>query len=178
MGKSDKLIIPEERIMARIFLLRKEKVMLDFHLAELYQVKTKALKQAVRRNIDRFPDDFMFELTQEEWSNLRSQFVTSSSDWGGIRYPPFAFTEQGVAMLSSILRSKRAIDMNIAIIRTFVFLRRLVSGYSDIMRKLESMERKYEGRFKEIYNTLNYLINPPEGEKRPIGFKRKDETEK
>ena len=177
MGKSDKLIIPEERIIARILYLRKEKVMLDLHLAELYQVETRVLKQAVRRNIDRFPDDSMFTLTDEEVDLMVSQNVIPSKKYfGGSN--PFAFTDFGIAMLSSVLKSKRAIDMNIAIIRTFVFLRRAAVNYHELQRKLESMERKYEGRFKEIYNTLNYLINPPEGEKRPIGFKRKDETEK
>lgn len=175
MGKPEKLVIPEERIISRIFLLRKEKVMLDFHLAELYQVQTKALKQAVRRNAERFPEDFMFELTANEWSMLRSQFVTSSSGWGGIRYPPFAFTEQGVAMLSSVLNSSRAVEMNIAIIRTFVFLRRAAVNYQDLLRKVESMERTYNGRFREIFKTLSYLINPPASAKRTIGFKRKAE---
>lgn len=150
--------------------------MLDVHLAELYQVETKALKQAVKRNIGRFPDDFMFELSADEWANLRSQIVTSS--WGGTRYPPFAFTEQGVAMLSSVLRSKRAIETNILIIRTFVLLRRVAANYQVVMRKLENMEKKYDGRFREIYKTLNYLINPPAGEKRPIGFKQKDDSTK
>ncbi|QOI98225.1 MAG: ORF6N domain-containing protein [Flammeovirgaceae bacterium] len=177
MRRSDKPVIPEDRIIARIFFLRKERVMLDFHLAELYQVETKVLKQAVRRNIERFPDDFMFELTKEEWSNLRSQFVTSSSGWGGTRYTPFAFTEQGIAMLSSILKSKRAVAMNIAIIRTFVFLRRAAVNYEKLLRKLQLMERKYEGRFKEIYKALSYLINPPAGSPKRIGFKRKDEID-
>ncbi len=165
--------MPNERIIQRIFLLRDEKVMLDVHLAELFQVETKVLKQAVRRNLDRFPEDFMFELTTTEWKNLRSQFVTSS--WGGSRYLPYAFTEQGVAMLSGILKSKRAVQMNIAIVRAFVLLRKLASNYQEIMKKLESMESKYDGRFKEVYQTLNYLINPPEGERREIGFKRKSD---
>ncbi len=176
MDKSDKLIIPEEHVMARIFLIRKEKVMLDFHLAEMYQMETKVLKQAVRRNIERFPDDFMFELTKKEWSNLRSQFVTSSSAWVGTRYSPFAFTEFDVAMLSSVLNSQRAIEMNIAIIRTFVFLRRAAVNYQELLKKLESMERKYEGRFSEIFKALNYLINPPAKNNKRIGFKRKDEN--
>jgi len=170
MAKNSSMV-PDERIIQRIFLLRNEKVMLDVHLAELFSVETKVLKQAVRRNIDRFPEDFIFELTKAEWQNLRSQFVTSS--WGGSRYTPFAFTEQGVAMLSSVLNSEKAVDMSIAIIRTFVLLRRLASNYSEIMKKLEEMESTYEGKFKEVYKALNYLIDPPQEKRKQIGFKTK-----
>lgn len=170
---NSKSLIPNERIIQRIYLIRNEKVMLDFHLAELFGVETKVLKQSVKRNMARFPDDFMFEVSQEEWTNLRSQFVTSS--WGGTRYKPFAFTEQGVAMLSSILKSKRAVDVNIAIIRTFVLLRSIASNYSEIMKRLNQLEEKYEGRFKEIFKAINYLIDPPDKNRRQIGFKRKSE---
>jgi hypothetical protein len=178
MAKESSLLIPNERILKCIFLLRSEKVMLDVHLAELYQVETRALKQAVRRNMDRFPDDFMFELTPEEIEEVVSQnVIPSKQTLGGAS--PFAFTEAGIAMLSSVLKSKRAIEMNVSIIRTFIMLRRIASNYHKIMEKLERLEKKYEGRFKEIYKTLNYLIDPPsEKDMRSIGFKRKDEEEK
>jgi ORF6N domain len=154
-------------------LLRNEKVMLDVHLAELYQVETRALKQAVRRNPDRFPEDFMFELQDNEIEQVVSQNVIPSKQYlGGAA--PFAFTESGVAMLSSVLKSKRAVEMNIAIIRTFVMLCKLASNYQAVMRKLEAMDKKYEGRFKEIYKTLNYLINPPSEPMRKIGFKQSE----
>ncbi len=131
------------------------------------------MKQAVRRNLDRFPIDFMFELTDSEIQLVVSQRVIPSKQTpGGAK--PFAFTESGVAMLSGVLNSKRAIEVNISIIRSFVFLRRLASDYSDIMKKLEQLESTYEGKFKEIYKALNYLINPLE-EKRQIGFKRKSD---
>jgi hypothetical protein len=146
--------------------------MLDVHLAELYQVETRVLKQAVRRNLNRFPSDFMFELSNAEIEDVVSQNVIPSKQYlGGAK--PFAFTESGVVMLSSVLKSKRAVDVNIAIVRTFVFLRKLAANYKDVMHKLEEMEKTYEGRFKEIYNTLNYLINPPEEKRRQIGFKIK-----
>ena len=120
-------LIPVERIQNYIFLIRGEKVMLDSHLAELYGVETKALNRAVRRNADRFPDDFMFQLLNEELENLRCQIGTSSLEYGGRRYQPYVFTEQGVAMLSSVLRSKRAVQVNVAIMRAFVSLRRLLA---------------------------------------------------
>jgi hypothetical protein len=177
MSKKSELLIPEERIIQRIFLLRNEKVMLDVHLAELYQVETRALKQAVRRNRSRFPDDFMFELSEKEIELVVSQNVIPSRQYLGGAVP-YAFTEFGVAMLSSVLKSKRAVEMNIVIIRTFILLRRIAANYQEVMRKLEIMEKKYEGRFRQIYKTLNYLINPPAGEKRPIGFEQKDDSTK
>jgi phage regulator Rha-like protein len=124
--------------MNKIYLIRDKKVMLDSDLAELYEVETKQLKRAVRRNIKRFPDDFMFELTENEFTNLRSQFGTSN--WGGVRYSPMAFTEQGVAMLSSVLNSERAIMVNIAIIRVFTKMRELLSTHKEILQKLERIE--------------------------------------
>jgi len=154
-------------IATKILFLRDEKVLLDADLALLYGVETKVLKQAVRRNIDRFPPDFMFELTQEEFANLRSQFVTSS--WGGQRYPPFAFTEQGVAMLSGILNSPRAIETNIAIMRTFVAVRKLMESNQDLATKIRQLERKYDQRFKLVFDTIQQLIKQ-EKEARPIGF--------
>jgi len=146
--------------------------MLDFDLAFLYQIETKVLKQAVRRNIDRFPEDFMFELTIEEFDNLRSQIVTSS--YGGTRYMPFAFTEQGVAMLSSVLNSKKAIEVNIAIMRTFVVLRNSILSLEEITNRVSEIEQQ----FPEIYKALNYLMdtnqkNIEQKERSKIGFKKK-----
>jgi spore maturation protein CgeB len=126
-------------IQNRIFEIRNQKVMLDFHLAELYAVETKRLKEAIKRNIQRFPPDFMFKLKETEFKNLRSQIATSS--WGGRRYLPFAFTEQGIAMLSSVLNSKKAIDTNIAIIRTFVLLRQYALQYKELEGKIKKLEK-------------------------------------
>jgi hypothetical protein len=145
--------------------------MLDEELAELYDVPTKALNQAFKRNIERFPKDFAFQLSRKEWDSLRSQTVTSRS-WGGRRYPPFAFTEQGVAMLSSVLRSERAVLVNIAIMRTFVRLRRILASHEDLARKLEAMEKKYDAQLKVVFDTIRELMKPPpEDPKRRIGFK-------
>jgi ORF6N domain len=155
-------------IATKILFLRGEKVLLDADLALLYGVETRVLKQAVRRNIDRFPDDFMFQLTPDEFTNLRSQFVTSS--WGGQRYPPFAFTEQGVAMLSGILNSPRAVETNIAIMRTFVALRKLMETHKDLAAKIRQLERKYDQRFKLVFEAIQKLIKQ-EKEAQPIGFK-------
>lgn len=146
-------IIPNERVIKQIFWLRGEKVMLDVDLAELYEVETGALKRAVRRNIERFPKDFMFELSPEEWENLRCQFVTSS--WGGTRYLPFAFTEPGVAMLSSVLKSRRAIAVNIQIIRTFIELRKMLVTHEALRKKIEAVERKYDKQFRQYLMLLN-----------------------
>lgn len=159
-----------EVIQQQIIELRGHKVMLDFHLASLYEMETKVLKQAVKRNINRFPSDFMFELTLEEFESLRSQFVTSKR--GGTRYMPFAFTEQGVAMLSSVLNSDKAIEINIAIMRTFVALRQFALNYKEMQEKITEIERK----FPEIYNILNYLMNKETSatnqERTKIGYKK------
>ena len=164
--------IPEEIIERRIFLIRNQKVMLDLHLAELYEVPTKALLQSVKRNIDRFPADFMFQLQDEEALNLRSQIVTSS--WGGRRYLPYAFTEQGVAMLSSVLRSKGAIQVNIAIMRAFVKPREILGAHKELACKLEQLETKMEKHNKEIraiFDAIRRLMIPPElPVKKRIGF--------
>ena len=130
--------------------------MLDMDLAIIYEVETRVLKQAVRRNIDRFPEDFMFELTENELQNLTSQFVTSS--WGGQRHKPFAFTEQGIAMLSSVLKSKKAIQMNIAIMRAFVMMRQFALTYKELSEKLIELERQHNQKFDDIEQVLNYLI--------------------
>jgi hypothetical protein len=161
--------IPPERIERRILLIRGQKVMLDADLAELYEVETKELNLAVRRNADRFPEDFMFQLSAPEFRNLRFQFVTSSS-WGGRRYPPYAFTEQGVAMLSSVLRSPRAVQVNIAIMRAFVKLREIIASHRDLARRLEEMESKYDAQFKAVFDAIRELMKPPEKPRRRIGF--------
>jgi hypothetical protein len=145
-----------KNIQSKIYEIRNEKVMLDFDLAALYEVETKILNQTVKRNIDRFPSDFMFQLTESEFNNLRSQIVTSS--WGGKRYLPFAFTEQGVAMLSGVLKSTKAIQVNISIMRVFVAARQLVVGNSTIAKKLEELEAKYNKQFKDVYEALSYLM--------------------
>lgn len=165
-------LIPEERIKQKIYLLRGQKVMLSTHLAELYGVAPRVLIQAVKRNLGRFPEDFMFQLTNDEYQNLKSQIVTSS--WGGARRAnPYAFTEQGVAMLSSVLRSKRAIQVNIAIMRVFVKLRQILSTHKELAYKLSELERKIEKHDTEIqgiFEAIRQLMSPPEPPKRRIGF--------
>ena len=165
--------IPVERIEQRIFVIRRQKVMLDSHLALLYGVPTKRLNEQVRRNISRFPDDFMFQLTEDEYKLLRSQNATSKSGSGGRRYLPFAFTEQGVAMLSTVLNSERAIQVNIAIMRTFVKLRQILATHKELAHKLDELERKYEThdkQIKSVFEAIRQLMTPPEKHKRQIGF--------
>ncbi len=147
--------------------------MIDADLAELYQVSTKRLNQAVKRNSSRFPEDFMFQLTREESQNLRSQFVTSSLNYGGHRYLSYVFTEQGVAMLSSVLRSDRAVAVNIAIMRTFVRLRQLLVSNKELAEKVGEMEKKYDKQFKIVFDVLKQLMGPPaeDPDERPVGFK-------
>jgi len=164
--------VPIERITSKIYLIRNIKVMLDKDLAELYGVETKALKQAVKRNIVRFPEDFMFELTKHEFDNLRSQIVTSS--WGGTRYSPMAFTEQGVAMLSSVLRSERAIHVNIQIMRVFTRLRQAILDNADLRKELEDLKHLTDERFQIVFETLDQLINIENTEKKKIGFTVKE----
>jgi hypothetical protein len=168
-----KPIIPEERIIKKIIIIRGEKVILDVHLAELYGVETRALKQAVKRNLDRFPDDFLYELTDKEVDEVVSQNVIPHKKYFGGALP-YAFTETGVAMLSSVLKSGRAVEMNIAIMRTFVALRKIALNHEDIMKKLKEMEMNYDGKFKEVYKALNHLINPPTPPHREIGFKTQE----
>ena len=156
-----------------ILLIRGQKVMLDNDLASLYGVETKRLIEAVKRNMLRFPEDFMFQLEGEEFANLRSQFATSSF-WGGRRHAPYAFTEQGVAMLSSVLRSPRAVAVNIEIIRAFVRLRQMLLSHADLARKVDALEKKYDSQFKVVFDALRQLMQPPEEKpKRPIGFHAK-----
>ena len=167
-------IIPVEIIEQKIFLIRGHKVILDTDLAQLYGVESKILNQAVKRHIKRFPADFMFQLTNQEFINLRSQSVTSSV-WGGRRYAPYAFTEQGVAMLSSVLNSERAIEVNILIMRSFVKLREMISTHKDLAKKLEDLEQKYDSQFKMVFDAIRQLMTPPEPKnKRAIGFGREE----
>lgn len=162
-------VVPIERIERSILLIRGQKVMLSIELASLYQVEPRALVQAVKRNLNRFPADFMFQLAPEEWENLKSQFVISS--WGGVRIPPYAFTEQGVAMLSSVLNSDLAVLVNIEIMRAFVRLRQMLASNAEMARKLETMERKYDAQFKVVFDAIRQLMAPPEPPKRrEIGF--------
>jgi hypothetical protein len=168
-------LIPQERIVNRIFLIREKKVMLDGDLAELYRVKTRALVQAVKRNADRFPGDFMFRLSSEEALTMRSQFVIASKR--NIRYQPYAFTELGVAMLSSVLNSKRAIQVNIQIMRAFTRLRDLLATHKDLREKVEELERKYtahDEQFKVVFEAIRQLLNPPEEPRNPIGFRQRN----
>lgn len=164
-------IVPFERIERRIYLIRGQKVMLDRDLAELYGVKTHVLNQAVKRNIKRFPEDFMFKLSLHEARNLISQIVISSSGWGGRRHAPFAFTEQGIAMLSSVLKSERAIMVNIQIIRTFTKLREMISENDYLRRKLEAMEMQYDEQFKIVFDAIRRILTEDDEPKPEIGFR-------
>lgn len=202
---TDSNLIPAERIERRILLVRGQKVLLDFQLAELYEVEARSLNQAVKRNSERFPEDFMFQLSEEETEQIMrsqfvtaspgnssqfvmssdasgteskepppvnwSQFVTSSKKHRGLAYRPYAFTEQGVAMLSSVLRSPRAVLVNIAIMRTFVQLRQLLSSHADLAKELASLESKYDQQFKAVFDAIRELMKPPTAsQKRELGF--------
>ena len=162
-----KALIPVEMIERKIYLIRGHKVMIDRELAELYGVETRILNQAVRRNLKRFPSDFMFSLTREEIMNL-SQIVISSR----IKRAPnvFVFTEQGVAMLSSVLNSERSVQVNIAIMRAFVTLREMIASNKDLAKRLDELERKYDSQFKIVFDAIRQLMTPPEPKKRKIGF--------
>jgi hypothetical protein len=169
---SKKSVVPVEAIESQILLIRGHKVMLDADLAVLYEVEVKVLNQAVKRNIDRFPADFMLQLTTEEAARLRSQRVTLKSGRGEHRkYRPYAFTEQGVAMLSSVLRSDRAIHVNIEIVRAFVWLREILASHTELARKLAALENKYDAQFKVVFDAIRELMTPPAPKKsRSIGF--------
>jgi hypothetical protein len=160
-------IISVEIIASKILEIRGKRVMLDSDLAQLYGVKTKVLIQAVKRNINRFPDDFMYQLTRQEVADLRSQFVTSR--WGGKRYLPYVFTQEGVAMLSSVLNSPKAIQVNIHIMRAFVKLRSMILTNEDLRRKIEAMERKYDKQFVIVFEAIKQLLEPPK-QTQAIGF--------
>ena len=151
--------------------------MLSPHLAELYGVETRVLVQAVKRNIDRFPEDFMFQLTKDEFEDLKSQIVISS--WGGMRRAtPYGFTEQGVAMLSSVLRSKRAVQVNIEIMRAFVRFRQMLTAHKDLERKIAALEKKYDAQFKVVFEAIHQLMSPPETPRKKIGFEVKERKAK
>ncbi len=181
MTKKNQIIaIPDEVLMNKIYLIRNKKVMLDRDLAELYEVETKRLKEAVRRNRGRFPEDFMFELTKEEFANWRTQFATSNSDKMGLRLPPFAFTEHGVLMLASVLNSERAIQVNIQIVRIFTKIREALTDNLSIKLEIEEIKKKltnHDKNIKLVFIYLDELIekheNPKPGKK--IGYKRKSE---
>lgn len=170
---SSRRTLKPENLAPLIYLLRGEKVLLSQHLAELYDVSVSALNQAVRRNLERFPGDFMFQLSELEFRSLKSQIVTSNRG-GPRRALPYAFTEQGVAMLSSVLRSPRAVEVNIAIMRTFLQLRRLMDSNRDLARRIEAMEKRYDEQFASVFDAIKRLIAEDEGEKtrpkRSIGF--------
>jgi len=169
-------LIPVEQIASKIYLIRNTKVMLDRDLAELYGVENKALNQAVKRNIKRFPEDFMFQLTYQEFTDLKSQFVTSS--WGGIRKMPHAFTEQGVAMLSGILNSDRAIAVNIQIMRTFTKLRKVLLDNEDLRKELFELKQISEERFRIVFETLDQLLTKESRPKKKIGYTAKEKVSK
>jgi phage regulator Rha-like protein len=172
MPKTTKAIIPVEAIVNKIIILRGGRVILDRDLADMYGVETKQLKRAVRRNIDRFPNDFMFQLNNDEHRSLRRQFGTLKRG-GHSKYPPFAFTEQGVAMLSSVLNSQRAVDVNIAIIRAFVHLRKMISTHSELARKLKDLEKRlddHDDKILIIFEAIKKLIRDDEKPKKKIGY--------
>lgn len=163
-------LVPLERIETRIYLIRGKKVMLDRDLAELYGVETKALNRAVRRNKERFPEDFMFQLNEKELEIWKYQFGTSNREWMGLRKKPLVFTEQGVAMLSSVLNSKRAILVNIQIMRTFTKLREMLATNKELREKIEKLERKYDQQFRVVFDAIKKLLSTEEKPKRDIGF--------
>ena len=174
MTKSIRL--PDEVVISKIYLIREHKVMLDDDLAELYQVQTRRLNEQVKRNIDRFPQDFMFQLDEKEWENLKSQNATSS--WGGRRKLPYAFTEHGVLMLSSVLNSDRAIQVNIQIMRIYAKLRAMLMTNKDILLKLEKLERRvinHDHDIRVVFGYLKELLNPKTEPLRKIGFRQKKE---
>ncbi|MCL5020847.1 MAG: ORF6N domain-containing protein [Bacteroidetes bacterium] len=173
--KSDASLIPIETIEKSILLIRGQKVMLDKDLAALYGVETKNLNKAVKRNIDRFPADFMFQMTGKELSNLKFHFGTPR--WGGTTKLPYAFTELGVAMLSSVLSSKRAVMVNIQIMRTFASLREILATHKDLARKLTEMERKYDEQFRIVFEAIRQLLSPPVKPHRPMDFQIRETKE-
>jgi ORF6N domain-containing protein len=186
--KTKSSILPIAKIEQRIFLLRGHRVMLSPHLAELYGVEPKVLLQAVRRNAERFPADFMFQLTRQEVTRSRSQFVTLNDSkkgrsrsqnvilkrGGNIKYAPYAFTEQGMAMLSSVLHSKRAIQVNVEIMRAFVHLRQLLITHADLASKLEELEKKYDAQFKIVFDAIRRLMSSPAELRKQIGFQARE----
>jgi len=181
MAIKKSILLADEVIMNKIYLLRGQKVIIDRDIAALYGVETKVLKQAVKRNLDRFPEDFMFEMTKKEFENWRSQFVTSNNgDKMGLRYTPFCFSEQGVTMLACILNSERAITINIQIIRIFTKLREMIVTHKDILLKLEQLEQKvtdHDENIQMIFKAIKQMLNPPVAPRRRIGFRRNGEDD-
>lgn len=175
MVENSLALIPVEKIESSIFFIRGHKIMLDNDLAILYGVETKNLTRSVKRNIARFPEDFMFQLTEKEFNNLK-RHLKNHSFWGGRRHLPYAFTEQGLAMLSGVINSPRAIMVNVEIMRAFVRLRRMLASNEELARKLEIIERKYDSQFKVVFEAIKNLMNPPERPKRDIGFIKKTQT--
>ena len=172
MGVMTQSLVPPGRVERRIIVMRGENVMLDDDLARMYGVETRTLVQAVKRNAKRFPPDFMFRLSRDEFEALRSQLGMASKGRGGRRYPPYAFTEQGVAMLSSVLRSSRAIHVNIEIVRAFVRLRQMAGSVVELRRKVDALEQHYDAQFRIVFDAIRKLMAPPSvGEKRRIGFR-------
>jgi hypothetical protein len=169
-NETNEVTFPIEKISGKIYQIRSQKIMLDRDLAELYEVETKQLKRAVKRNIDRFPKDFMFELTKNELERWRRQFGTSKGEIKGLRYKPMAFTEQGVAMLSSVLRSKRAIHVNIQIMRIFNQLRIMTVSHEDLKIKIEAMEKQYDEQFRIVFEAITQLIEEDQKPKKKIGY--------
>lgn len=171
------LIVPDEAIASRIYWIRGMKVMLDQDLAELYQVATKRLNEQVKRNMERFPEDFMFVLDEQEWDSLRSQFATSKKGRGGRRYPPMAFTEHGVLMLSSVLNSQRAIAVNIRIMRVFVRMNRILMNDRELLLRLERMEDRQdagEEALADLFETVRQLMERPSGDRKRLGYRGGD----
>ncbi len=170
-----KSVMTAEAIERKIYLIRGQKVMLDSDLAGLYGVETFNLNKAVKRNIDRFPPDFMFQITKNEAESLIFQFgMSKTSSRGGRRYLPYVFTEQGVSMLSTVLKSKRAVQVNIAIMRAFVKLREMIAAHKDLAKKLEELEKKYDVQFRVVFDAIRELMVPPDEKKRKIGFLAKE----
>lgn len=169
-----KIAVDLLRVERSIRIIRGDKVILDEDLAELYGVETKKLIQAVKRNLTRFPADFMFQMTNQEFKDLRSQIVTSSQ-WGGRRTPPYDFTEQGVAMLSSVLHSPQAVQVNIEIMRAFVRLRRMLASHADLAERLEALEQKYDAQFRVIFDAISQMMKSEEKGRKSIGFKVEEE---
>ena len=173
-------ITPQEIIENRIYLIRDQKVILDVHLAELYGVTTKRLNEQVKRNSDRFPEDFAFRLTPEEWKNFksylndvnRSQFATGSQKHRDPRFLPWVFTEHGAIMAANVLNSKQAVSMSVYVVRAFVRLRQLLASHKELARKIDELENKYNSQFKIVFDAIRQLMSPPEKKKRKIGFKR------
>ena len=160
----------EESVISKIYIVKNQRVMMDFDLAEIYGIETKRLKEAVRRNIERFPEDFMFELTQHEFQNLRTQIASSS--WGGSRYPPFAFTEHGAVMLASVLNSETAIKASIFVVRTFVKLRQIINNYQSLSDRVDDLEDKFDVQLSHILEAIEELSEQKNAPREPIGFNK------